>query len=54
MSTVRGQSIAAVFHVEEANARQLATRARQHVADGQRACVSDAEQANLTMSVMTP
>ena len=53
MSTVRGQSIAAVSRVE-ANARQLATRARQHVADGQRACVSDAEQANLTMSVMTP
>jgi hypothetical protein len=33
--------------VEEANARQLATRARQHVTDGRRARVSNDEQKRL-------
>jgi RNA polymerase sigma-70 factor (ECF subfamily) len=39
--------IAAVLNVEEANARQLVTRARQHVRDGRRARVSKAEQERL-------
>src|SRR5262245_28122583 len=39
--------IGEVLHVEEANARQLVTRARQHVADGRRARVSDGEQRRL-------
>ena len=41
------KEIAEVLHVEEANARQLATRARQHVTDGQRARVSRVEQRRL-------
>jgi RNA polymerase sigma-70 factor (ECF subfamily) len=41
------KEIADVIHVEEANARQLVTRARQHVMDGQRARVSNAEQTRL-------
>src|SRR5262245_8670984 len=41
------REIAEVLHVEEANARQLATRARQHVADGRRARVSSEEQKRL-------
>ena len=39
--------IAEVLHVEEANARQLVTRARQHVMDGRRARVSNDEQSRL-------
>ena len=39
--------IAEVLHVEEANARQLVSRARQHVLDGRRARVSDDEQRRL-------
>jgi RNA polymerase sigma-70 factor (ECF subfamily) len=39
--------IAEVLHVEEANARQLVTRARQHVTDGRRARVSNTEQKRL-------
>src|SRR5262245_21314248 len=39
--------IAKVIHVEEANARQLVTRARQHVRDGRRAPVGNAEQRRL-------
>src|SRR5262245_21591882 len=39
--------IAEVLRVEEANARQLVTRARKHVADGRRARVSHVEQARL-------
>ena len=41
------REIAEVIHVEEANARQLVTRARQHVADGRQARVSSAEQRRL-------
>ena len=41
------KDIAEVLHIEEANARQLVTRARQHVADGRRASVSNAEQVRL-------
>ena len=41
------KEIAEVLHVEEANARQLATRARQHVTDGRRARVSSEEQKRL-------
>ena len=39
--------IAEVLHLEEANARQVVTRARQHVADGRRARVDSAEQRRL-------
>ena len=41
------KEIAAVIRVEEGNARQLVTRARQHVTDGRRASVSSAEQQRL-------
>ncbi len=41
------KDISEIVHVEEANARQLVTRARQHVADGRRARVSSAEQKRL-------
>jgi RNA polymerase sigma-70 factor (TIGR02957 family) len=41
------REIAEVLYVEEANARQLATRARQHVTDGRRARVSGEEQKRL-------
>jgi len=41
------REIAEVIHIEEANARQLVTRARQHVADGRRARVSSVEQRQL-------
>jgi RNA polymerase sigma-70 factor (ECF subfamily) len=41
------KDIAEILHVEEANARQLVTRARQHVTDGRRARVSNAEQERL-------
>ena len=41
------KDIAEVLHVEEANARQLAARARQHVTDGQRARASTTEQRRL-------
>jgi RNA polymerase sigma-70 factor (ECF subfamily) len=36
--------IASILRIEEANARQLVTRAREHVAGGRRAPVSPAEQ----------
>ena len=45
--------IAEVLRVEEANARQLVTRARQHVTDGRRARVSSAEQKRLLMAFLT-
>ena len=41
------KDIAEVLKIEEANARQLVTRARQHVTDGRRARVSHAEQRRL-------
>jgi RNA polymerase sigma-70 factor, ECF subfamily len=47
------KDIAEVLRVEEANARQLVTRARQHVADGRRARVSDAEQARLLQAFIS-
>jgi hypothetical protein len=46
-STTHIEIFAEVLHLEEANARQLVTRARQHVADGRRARVSNAEQRRL-------
>jgi RNA polymerase sigma-70 factor (TIGR02957 family) len=41
------KEIAEVLRVEEANARQLVTRARQHVTDGRRARVSNYDQKRL-------
>jgi RNA polymerase sigma-70 factor (ECF subfamily) len=41
------REIAGMLRLEEANTRQLVTRARQHVADGRRAPVSPAEQRRL-------
>ncbi|HYL97839.1 MAG TPA: RNA polymerase sigma-70 factor [Blastocatellia bacterium] len=41
------QEIAEILQVGEANARQLVTRARKHIADGRRAPVSSAEQRRL-------
>jgi len=41
------KDIGQVLRVEEANARQLVTRARQHVTDGRRTRVSNAEQKRL-------
>jgi RNA polymerase sigma-70 factor (ECF subfamily) len=41
------KEIAEVLRVEEANARQLVTRARQHVTDGRRARVSSGDQKRL-------
>jgi RNA polymerase sigma-70 factor (ECF subfamily) len=38
------QQIADILKLTEANTRQLATRARKHIADGHRAPVSTAEQ----------
>jgi RNA polymerase sigma-70 factor (ECF subfamily) len=46
------KEIAEVLRVEEANARQLVTRARQHVADGRQARVSNAEQRRLLDAFM--
>ncbi len=39
--------IAEILQLEEANTRQLVTRARQHITDGRRAPVSSAEQRRL-------
>ena len=41
------REIAAILRVEEANARQLVTRAREHVSSGRRAPVSPAERRRL-------
>ena len=41
------REIADILRVEEANARQLVTRARGHVSGGKRASVSPAEQRRL-------
>jgi len=41
------REIAAILRVEEANARQLVTRAREHVSSGRRAPVSPAERRSL-------
>ena len=41
------REIAAILRVEDANARQLVTRAREHVSGGRRAPVSPAEQRRL-------
>jgi RNA polymerase sigma-70 factor (ECF subfamily) len=46
------KEIGEVLHVEDANARQLVTRARQHVTAGQRARVSMAEQRRLLDAFM--
>lgn len=42
------RDIAGILRLEEANTRQLVTRARQHVADGRRAPVSSMEQRRRT------
>ncbi|MCU1261225.1 MAG: polymerase, sigma-24 subunit, subfamily [Bryobacterales bacterium] len=41
------RQIAEILQLEEANARQLVTRARQHITDGRRTPVSSAEQRRL-------
>ena len=41
------REIADILRVEEANARQLVTRAREHVSSGRRAPVSPTEQRRL-------
>jgi RNA polymerase sigma factor (sigma-70 family) len=41
------RDIGEILHVEETNARQLVTRARQHVTDGRRARVSNTAQERL-------
>lgn len=41
------RQIADLLHMEEANMRQLAARARKHIADGRRTPVSSAEQQRL-------
>ena len=41
------RQIAEILQLEEANTRQLVTRARQHIADGRRTPVSSAEQRRL-------
>lgn len=41
------RQIAEILQLEEANTRQLVTRARQHITDGRRAPVSSAEQRRL-------
>ena len=41
------REIAAILRIEEANARQLVTRARDHVVNGRRASVSPADQKRL-------
>jgi hypothetical protein len=41
------KEIGEVLHVEETNARQLVTRARQHVTDGRRTRASNGEQRRL-------
>jgi RNA polymerase sigma-70 factor (ECF subfamily) len=47
------RQIAAVLRVEEANARQLVTRAREHVASGRRAPVRAAERRRLLEAFVT-
>ena len=47
------KDIADVLHIEEANARQIVTRARQHVADGRRARVDALEQRRLLDAFLT-
>lgn len=47
------REIAAILRVEEANARQLAIRAREHVSGGRRAPVNRAEQRCLLNAFVT-
>ena len=47
------REIAAILRVGEANARQLVTRAREHVSGGRRAPVSPAEQRRLLNAFVT-
>jgi RNA polymerase sigma-70 factor, ECF subfamily len=47
------RDIANILRLEEANARQLVTRARQHVADDSRATVSSAEQKRLVNAIIS-
>jgi RNA polymerase sigma-70 factor (ECF subfamily) len=49
----RHREIAAVLQVEEANARQLVTRAREHVTGGRRAPVCPTEQRRLLHAFVT-
>ena len=46
------REIASILRLEEANARQLVTRARQHVADDSRAPVSSAGQRRLVTAII--
>ena len=46
------EDIGEILHVEEANARQLVTRARRHVTDGRRVRVSSAEQERLLHAIV--
>jgi RNA polymerase sigma factor (sigma-70 family) len=46
------REIADILGLEEANARQLATRARQRIADGRRALVSSCDQGRLIDAFM--
>jgi RNA polymerase sigma-70 factor, ECF subfamily len=41
------EEIATILHLNEANVRQLVTRARRHIADGRRSPVTSAEQERL-------
>jgi RNA polymerase sigma factor (sigma-70 family) len=47
------RQIANIARVKEANARQIVTRAREHVSDGRRATVSVAEQRCLLHALVT-
>jgi RNA polymerase sigma-70 factor (ECF subfamily) len=47
------REIAAILRVEEANARQIVTRAREHVSGGRRALASPAEQRRLLNAFVT-
>jgi RNA polymerase sigma-70 factor (ECF subfamily) len=47
------RDIAAILRLEESNARQLVTRARQHVASGRRTPVSPGEQRRLLAAFVT-
>jgi RNA polymerase sigma-70 factor (ECF subfamily) len=47
------RQIAEVLQLEEANTRQLVTRARQHIAEGRRTPVSSAEQRRLLEAFIT-
>ena len=47
------RQIADILKMEEANTRQLVSRARKHIADGRRTCVSAGEQRRLLEAFIT-